>query len=71
MAPPNQTHSVTEIPLDGFTKQDIEALEKIAKERSISFDEACKQLLLKRSRELRADRGPGLFARLFGIGVVR
>lgn len=71
MAPPEQDEVVAQIDLNGFSQQDIEAIEKVANDRGLSFDDACLQLLLERSRELRADRGPGLFARLFGIGAVR
>ena len=69
MAPPEHNKDETEVSLDGFDAQDIDALQKIADERGLSFDEACKQLLLERARKLRKPK-PGWFGLLFGNRVV-
>lgn len=70
MAPPEQIGVIAEIDFSGLAQQDIDAIKEIAKDRGVSLEDACKQILLERARELRSNRGQGLFARLFGIGVV-
>ena len=66
MAPPEQNTNETAVSLDGFERQDIAALEREAMQRGISLDEACKQLLLERAREIRNPKPKGLFGLLFG-----
>jgi hypothetical protein len=66
MAPPKQTTTETEVSLEGFELQDIAALEKVAEDRGISFDEACAQLLQEHARSLRNPQPKSLFRRLFG-----
>lgn len=66
MAPPKQTITETPVSLEGFELQDIAALEKVAEDRGISFDEACRQLLQEHARSLRKSQPKGLLQRLFG-----
>lgn len=64
--------TITEISLEGLTQHELAFIQRHADEWGVSFDEACKRLLLQHSRELRgrAPSRPSLFARLFSRGSV-
>ncbi|WP_336695657.1 hypothetical protein [Delftia acidovorans] len=62
---PPQQHTEDLIDLEGFAEEDIEAIETIASERGISFDEAVKQLLQEHIKKRREKAKKGVLARLF------
>lgn len=59
----------TAVDLSGLSDQDISAIETEAKKRGLSFDEACKQILLDRSKELQKRGVLSPIARLFRFQV--
>ena len=46
-------HDIAEISSEGFDEQDIQAITDEATRLGVSFDDACKALILERARERR------------------
>lgn len=61
---PPQQSTEDRIDLSGFADEDIEAIEVIANQRGISFDEAIKQVLKEEIKKRREKANNGLIARL-------
>lgn len=61
----------TAIDLSGLSEQELSAIETEADKRGVSFDEACKQILLDRSKELQKRGRLNPIARLFRFHVVQ
>ncbi|WP_156473287.1 hypothetical protein [Pseudorhodoferax sp. Leaf265] len=49
----NEQHDIATVSGEGFDAQDIQAIKDEATRLGISFDEACKQILLERARQIR------------------
>lgn len=64
---PQPPHTEDRIDLEGFAEEDIAAIETVAAERGISFDDAVKQLLLEDIKKRREKAKKGVLARLFGF----
>lgn len=60
----------TAVDLSGLSEQDISAIESEAQRRGVAFEEACKQILLERSKELQKRGRLNPIARLFRFQVV-
>lgn len=59
----------TAVDLSGLSAQDISAIESEAQRLGLSFDDACKQILLQRAKELQKRGRLSPIARLFRFQV--
>ncbi len=60
------THDTTTVDLQDLADEDIDAIEKEALRRGISFDDCCKQMLLEHSRKLQKQARECPLRRFFG-----
>lgn len=58
-------HHETQIDLSGYGKQDIAFIREEAMKRDCSFDEAAKQIMLERIRQMRQQPQQPVLAKLF------
>ncbi|CAN7593988.1 hypothetical protein LJR039_004338 [Pseudorhodoferax sp. LjRoot39] len=60
----NEQHDIATVSREGFDAQDIQAIKDEATRLGVSFDEACKQFLLQRSRQIRRGQRMSVIGKL-------
>lgn len=63
------TQTITPVDLSTLDAQEIDAIKKEAMRRGVTFDDACKQMLVEHSRQLQKRARLSPLARLMGFRV--